>query len=68
MMITMTQEDLEDLKEISLHHYNNENVLNLSSEAFWGKAVLLGIQEILKRKGVELQVEYPSTYPYQIKS
>jgi len=68
MKIAVTQEDLEDIKEIALRHYNNENVFNLSPDAFWGKSVLNAVQELLLKKGIKIEIEYPSTYPYEIKS
>ncbi len=68
MNINVTQEELEELKETALRLYNNENIFNLTSDAFWGKAVLSATQEMLQKKGIEIKIEYPSTYPYQVKS
>lgn len=67
-VISVSTDDLEKLREKSLSLYSNENVFNLSPEAFWGKCTLMATRDLLEKKGIELQLEFPSTYPFQIKS
>jgi hypothetical protein len=67
-VISVSTDELEKLREKSLSFYNNQNVFNLSPESYWGKCVLLATCEMLAKKGIELQVEFPSTYPFQVKS
>jgi hypothetical protein len=66
--IVITIDDLEGLKEKSLSLYCDANVYGLTPEAFWGRCVMKSTIELLEKKGVELQVEFPSTFPFQIKS
>ncbi len=64
--VKFTEEELEFLKERSLFFYQEDNVYGMTSEAFWGKCVLKSVQELLYKKGVVIEVELPSTHPFQI--